>query len=81
MYELRPKAIEWVKLFDPQAIRSCSKQTRSASDYHKVSLPAFLTAAIFTSLTISKKQKIRFLLGVFVENDSGTFRMIEFMSL
>ena len=59
------------------------QQTRAASEYRKVrvSIPAFLTAAIAMSSTISKKQKIRFLVGVFDENDSGTFELPEFTAM
>eukprot|EP00913_Durusdinium_trenchii_P020959 g19695.t1 len=39
---------------------------------------AFLTACIILSQTISKKQKIRFLLGVFDEDDSLTIEEEEF---
>lgn len=45
-----------------------------------VEMPAFLCTCIVFSSAISKKQKIRFLLGVFDENDSLTFQEDEFVS-
>ncbi|OLQ12234.1 Clavaminate synthase-like protein [Symbiodinium microadriaticum] len=47
----------------------------------KVSTPAFLTACILMSTAISKKQKVRFLLGVFDENDNRFFEMPEFIEM
>ncbi|CAE7351823.1 unnamed protein product [Symbiodinium sp. CCMP2592] len=77
-----PKALEWVKLFDPPAYAQL-QTTRSAMDHKKVKVlvPAFLTCGIFLSTTISKRQKIRFLLGMFDENDSQTFESSEFVEM
>jgi len=77
-----PKVLEWIRTFDPAGYMKL-QQTRAASEYRKVrvSIPAFLTAAIAMSSTISKKQKIRFLVGVFDENDSRTFELPEFTAM
>lgn len=76
------KALDWVKLFDPVA-HAKLHQTRAAADYRKVkvSMPSFFTAAVFLSNAISKRQKVRFLLGVFDINDSRTFEMAEFVDM
>ncbi|CAE7236086.1 unnamed protein product [Symbiodinium sp. KB8] len=77
-----PKVLEWIRTFDPAGYMKL-QQTRAASEYRKVrvSIPAFLSAAIAMSSTISKKQKIRFLVGVFDENDSRTFELKEFTAM
>ncbi|CAE7461574.1 unnamed protein product, partial [Symbiodinium natans] len=77
-----PKVLEFVKLFDPSGYAKL-QMMKSAQDYSKVRLnmPAFLTACIWMSTSISKKQKIRFLLGVFDENDSYTFEEVEFVAM
>ena len=76
------KTLEWVKLFDPQAYTQL-QATRSAMDHKKVKIlvPAFLTCGIFLSTTISKKQKIRFLLGMFDEDDSQSIESPEFVEM
>ncbi|CAE7662893.1 unnamed protein product, partial [Symbiodinium sp. CCMP2456] len=77
-----PKTLAWVKLFDPAAYAQ-HECTRSATDLKKVkfSVPAFLSSGIFMSTTISKRQKIRFLLGIFNENDSQTLEPNEFVQM
>lgn len=74
-----PRVLEFVKLFDPPGYERVSL-ARSPAEYAKVKMPmhAFLTACIILSQTISKKQKIRFLLGVFDEDDSLTIEEEEF---
>ena len=76
------KTLDWVKLFDPPAYAQL-QATRSAMDHKKVKIlvPAFLTCGIFLSTTISKKQKIRFLLGMFDEDDSQTIECPEFVEM
>lgn len=76
------KVLEFVKLFDPSSYARL-QMMKATQDYNKVRLnmPAFLTACIWMSTSISKKQKIRFLLGVFDENDSYTFEEVEFVAM
>ena len=80
--QLRTRTLEWVRLFDPVAY-SRLQRTKCTLDYRRVRvpIPAFFTAAIFLSTAISKQQKIRFLLGLFDENDSGTVEMMEFVDM
>ena len=54
------KVAEWMKVF--------AEKTKAGSE--KVNMPAFICTCIALSSTISKKQKLRFLLGVFDEDDS-----------
>ena len=68
------RTMEWVRLFDPPGYERL-KRSRSSIDHKKVrvNVPAFMTAGIFVSTAISKRQKMRFLLVMFDENDSSTF--------
>ncbi|CAJ1354558.1 unnamed protein product [Effrenium voratum] len=77
-----PKVLEFVKLFDPAGYERVNS-IKSPQDYAKVkvSVPAFLTTCIMMSASISKKQKMRFLLGVFDENDNRTFEEGEFIAM
>lgn len=77
-----PKTLAWVKLFDPAAYAQHTS-TRSAMDLKRVKVPvhAFLASGIFLSTTISKRQKIRFLLGMFDENDSRMLNSAEFVEM
>ncbi len=52
------KVAEWMKVF--------AEKTKGSD---KVNMPAFICTCIVLSSTISKKQKLRFLLGVFDEDD------------
>ena len=77
-----PKVLDLVKVFDPlQHVKV--QHTRTAADYQKVrvSMPAFLTVSVLLSNTVSKKQKVRFLLGVFDEDDSQSFDLAEFTTM
>ncbi|CAE7742181.1 unnamed protein product [Symbiodinium sp. CCMP2456] len=76
------KALKWVKVFDPQAF-SQLEATKSKMAYQnvKISPAAFLTSSILIATKIAKKQKIRFILGVFDEDDSETFDRNEFVEM
>lgn len=77
-----PRVMEFVKLFDPPGYQRAN-QTKSPQDYVRVKLPvsALLAVCVLMSTAISKKQKIRFLLGVFDENDNHTFEEEEFVEM
>ncbi|CAE7760583.1 unnamed protein product [Symbiodinium sp. CCMP2456] len=77
-----PKTLAWVKLFDPAAYAQHAS-TRSAMDLKRVKVPvhAFLASGIFLSTTISKRQKVRFLLGMFDENDGRILNSAEFVEM
>ncbi|CAE7199579.1 unnamed protein product [Symbiodinium sp. CCMP2592] len=76
------KALKWVKVFDPPAF-SQLEATKSKMAYQnvKISPAAFLTSSILIATKIAKKQKIRFILGVFDEDDSETFDRNEFVEM
>eukprot|EP00435_Cladocopium_sp_Y103_P024705 s1362_g6.t1 len=63
------KVMEWMKVFGG---------TKSGAV--KLNMPMFLCTCITLANTISKKQKLRFLLGIFDENDSSTFNQEKFQS-
>ncbi|CAE7902026.1 unnamed protein product [Symbiodinium sp. KB8] len=76
------KALKWVKVFDPPAF--CQLEaTKSKMAYQnvKISPAAVLTSSILIATKIAKKQKIRFILGVFDEDDSETFDRNEFVEM
>lgn len=75
------RVMEFVKLFDPAGFARVT-MTKSPQDYAKVKIPvpAFLTACILMSTAISKQNKIRFLLGIFDENDNLHLEEDEFIS-
>lgn len=75
------RVMEFVKLFDPAGFARVTT-TKSPQDYAKVKIPvaAFLTACILMSTAISKQNKIRFLLGIFDENDNLHLEEDEFIS-
>ncbi|CAJ1457703.1 unnamed protein product, partial [Effrenium voratum] len=77
-----PKVLEYVKLFDPHQYQKLIT-TKSALDHSrvKVSVPAFLTSCIVMSTSISKKQKISFLLGCFDENDNLNLDVAQWSSM
>ncbi|CAL1138813.1 unnamed protein product [Cladocopium goreaui] len=66
------KVMEWMKVFGGTG------GTKSGAV--KLNMPMFLCTCILLANTISKKQKLRFLLGIFDENDSGTFDQDKFRS-
>lgn len=76
------RVMEFVKLFDPAAYARVN-MTKSPQDYVRVKLPVspLLAVCILMSTAISNKQKIRFLLGVFDENDNRTFEEEEFIAM
>lgn len=76
------RAMEFVKLFDPVSFAKVNV-TKAPSDYEKVRLPVspLLAVCILMSSAIAKTQKIRFLLGVFDENDDRCFDENEFVEM
>lgn len=77
-----PRVMDFVKLFDPPGYARAN-QTKSPQDYVRIKLPVSpsITVCILMSTAICKKQKIRFLLGVFDENDNRTFEEEEFVEM
>lgn len=77
-----PRVMDFVKLFDPPGYARAN-QTKSPQDYVRIKLPVspLITVCILMSTAICKKQKIRFLLGVFDENDNRTFEEEEFVEM
>jgi len=74
--------MEFARLFDPQGYAR-AHQTKSPQDYVRIKLPIspLITVCILMSTAISKKQKIRFLLGIFDENDNRAFEEEEFVEM
>ena len=70
------------KLFDPPGFGRLNS-SKSPQDYVRVKLPVspLLAVCILMSTAISTKQKIRFLLGVFDENDNRSFEEAEFIEM
>ncbi|CAE7236090.1 hypothetical protein AK812_SmicGene21019 [Symbiodinium microadriaticum] len=77
-----PKTMEVVRLFDPVGYAKL-QHSKCTLDYRRVRVPvpAFFAAAIFLSTAIPKQQKIRFLLGMFDENDNGNLEITEFVDM
>ncbi|CAE7246964.1 unnamed protein product [Symbiodinium sp. CCMP2592] len=77
-----PRTMELVRLFDPVAYAKI-QHSKCTLDYRRVRVPvpAFFAAAVFLSSAIPKQQKVRFLLGMFDENDNGAFEITEFVDM
>eukprot|EP00434_Breviolum_minutum_P023430 symbB.v1.2.020666.t2/scaffold1753.1/size103005/2 len=77
-----PRVMEFVKLFDPMAYAKANS-SKAAQDLERARLPVspLLGVCILMSSAIAKSQKIRFLLGIFDENDDRCFDEHEFIEM
>ncbi|CAK9039925.1 unnamed protein product [Durusdinium trenchii] len=76
------RVLELVKLFDPAGHGKVS-MTKAPQDHYKVKVPVLplMSACLVMSQTMSNRQKLRFLLGMFDLDDKGSLSMREFASM